>query len=609
MDTTHIFELAQSYQHDPEHLHASLLACLPPDPQQPLAMGWPSSRVCVQLLEAALADFHAPNQSLVIATAMTELLNWSTLRAAAAADKPHAQTPAFKDCVRAAVGPVVSVRGDGNCFYRAVVKALFAPVALPENLEGALSLFLREQMNPATEAAAAVGGVEGAVERGVNDAETMSRNGTWADSVQIFKAANYLRCPIFVVTCADRGLLFDVVNNTALPSDSYCIQPRHNPEDDAPGGPGRAVDTPLYIHYDPYGHYETIVPKTLSAKYRETTSSLDAVLSATERLAGARPPTEDFIMVACWAYAMLYTALDNAQNESGDKTRQLCVVKRGIRRLANALARASAQETQRIAPAVLRLHSTLLSSMFVDNLLFIDGEDEPAAVGEGRLSELYKRLKKELQPHHPAHSQHAPAPRQSPTASSSSASQWQPQPQSMLQSLLPQYSQPPAQPWLQTQSLQLPQPQPHPPQYSQSLPQPQPPLGSQLPLYSQLPQLAPVAPLAQTQYYFMPVGVNMAPQNGLISAKDTDLSKWKSFRLPGNTVQFTNVAVFTPSLASFVNLIRGTRVAHVEFFYCAFDDAAGEALARLAALPSISTVTLTGCRNVPRYFSAKISER
>lgn len=576
MDTTTIYSIVQHCRGDAERLYTELMALLPPESVQKLVAGWPTCKVCVQLLDVARKDFGgSPAQQHEVCCAMDALLNWPTLRLAAKEAKAHTQTPAFKDVLATVFGPVVKVAGDGNCFYRAVVKALFAPVSLPGQLETKLAAFLREQINPPDETAELGSVAPGTIVKGVNDAATMAKDGTWADATQVYKAVEFLQRPVVVFTCTDTLLRFCTERGTVEPSEQYVFLPRSTGCVGS-GAALRLVGTPLYLHFDPYGHYEAIVPAPVWAQHGPC-SDVEHVLTETERLALVRPPSDAFVENACWAYIALLTALENATQlrrdcKQGDyELRQVvysdvAVILRGIlegiRRLKNALCLVSPPDLRAAVPNAFQLHMTLVTDMLLDDIIFEDGSDKPLQRGTGCLSTLYSRVEDALKEKpgtvidkakdavrsaiHPASAYQYPA-------YATDGRMYSPQ---ELPSLVP-----------------VTHLSPPPPPY------PEQPV--QVPVYQSSVSTA-------------------LPQNSLISDPHTAPYSWEPVVF-GNIIQFTQARVDGDALYSLALFLQSSRVRFVEFNYCTFTDdpKTRYGLSQMASLCPHISVTMNQCTGVP----------
>lgn len=200
--------------------------------------GWSIVDVCLECLNA---------NKVVIGIATAEeaervILNgYPRAHSLAPAATPEPQSAAFAKVVGrwlAARGWAVSdVRGDGNCFFRSIVRALFH-VATPckESISGleedSLSLYLRKEIST-------MGIYRDYIADDDGEQLAMERSGVWADAVQVAKVSQYLEAPVHVVRCDDPGLKFDSDNGCITPSPLY--QYGNNFDED-----------PLILLYDPY---------------------------------------------------------------------------------------------------------------------------------------------------------------------------------------------------------------------------------------------------------------------------------------------------------------------------------------------------------------------
>lgn len=211
---------------------------------------------------------------------------------------------------------VVHVRGDGNCFFRAVVKFIWPLVS--QFYEDLLSVRLRALLNPtkpkpehpalpsthsgsqaqapttpatdkkeviqkgedslqvptvkvkSAEVAGQSTPFSGAETKGelvssdpykgfiiddVNDSSTMSNPGVWADHVQVKKAADFFRRPIWLLRYDDANLIYDVESEGFLPGPNYRINTATAQEG----------AKPITLYFTPETHYEIIAmePKAI----------------------------------------------------------------------------------------------------------------------------------------------------------------------------------------------------------------------------------------------------------------------------------------------------------------------------------------------------------
>lgn len=147
------------------------------------------------------------------------------------------QCSAFKEVVEHVFSHknrVISVSGDGNCFFRSVAQSLFSPGALelPKAYESEYAQYLREESTK-------IGMFDDYIETDDAEQKVMENTGTWASSVQIARMSKFLRnynlihfpfiviihlfkeCPIHVLRYDDPGITFDFEKKVILPSSLY----------------------------------------------------------------------------------------------------------------------------------------------------------------------------------------------------------------------------------------------------------------------------------------------------------------------------------------------------------------------------------------------------
>lgn len=189
-------------------------------------IGWPTVCRCLEFLRANKADVGvatAEEAERVILNGFPRI--YSDNAAAAASDGgPERQAASFYRVVRewlsAREWAISDVRGDGNCFFRSLVRALFR-AAIPsvsasgsDDVEGSLAQYLREETDKMKIYQDYVAADEG-------DQRVMGQPGVWADAVQVAKASQYLEVPIHVVRCDDPGLRFNSDSGEITPSPLY----------------------------------------------------------------------------------------------------------------------------------------------------------------------------------------------------------------------------------------------------------------------------------------------------------------------------------------------------------------------------------------------------
>ena len=151
---------------------------------------------------------------------------------------------------------VESIEGDGNCYYRSVVRALTPHV--PRDFEDALSLHLRKLVNDITllhdsREMKELSEFEVVDE---SDRKTMAVAGVWADHVQIAKVAAFLGRRIWLLRCDDAELSMSE-EGVLMPSVHYQIGPEAGEQ-----------EPPIVLYYQASpGHFETLI----SAQVRQLT--------------------------------------------------------------------------------------------------------------------------------------------------------------------------------------------------------------------------------------------------------------------------------------------------------------------------------------------------
>lgn len=200
--------------------------------------GWLTVNLCLRYLDA--------NRSRIgVATAEEAervILNgYPRVHSVIPASSSKRHSEAFTEIVRrwlSSRGWVLSdVRGDGNCFFRSVVRSIFH-AASPEKCsisgaeEDSLSTYLREEIS-------AMEIYQDYVVAGDSDQLMMGQDGVWADAIQVAKVSQYLEVPVYVVRCDDPGLRFNGDSGCIVPSPLYQYGSNFDEE-------------PLVLLYDPY---------------------------------------------------------------------------------------------------------------------------------------------------------------------------------------------------------------------------------------------------------------------------------------------------------------------------------------------------------------------
>eukprot|EP01087_Luapelamoeba_hula_P001351 TRINITY_DN1109_c0_g1_i1.p1 TRINITY_DN1109_c0_g1~~TRINITY_DN1109_c0_g1_i1.p1 ORF type:complete len:790 (+),score=143.82 TRINITY_DN1109_c0_g1_i1:258-2627(+) len=145
---------------------------------------------------------------------------------------------------------IVPVDGDGNCFFRAVVRSVYPK--LSKSWENKLSLALRQSVNTGVERRLRTQGqadnyqFQGFVIADVNDSVTMAKAGVWADHVQVQKLSALFQCPIRLITFDDVGLKI-TQDGQLHPGPDYIINPHFKRD-------------PITLFFTPSpGHYEALI--------------------------------------------------------------------------------------------------------------------------------------------------------------------------------------------------------------------------------------------------------------------------------------------------------------------------------------------------------------
>lgn len=175
----------------------------------------------------------------------------------------------FREIIRehSDVYSLVDTEGDGNCFYRAIVKS-FTP-NIPRDYEDSISLFLRQTINDNEKINNHFKDFEG------QDTQSMKSSGTWADNVQIAKASCYLRTEIWIFRCEDKGVQISR-EGVLQPSAHNCFTSTTN---EKPFG------TPIRLLYqNEPGHFEPIIEKASNKKMEDYLQHVSAKIPPRECL-------------------------------------------------------------------------------------------------------------------------------------------------------------------------------------------------------------------------------------------------------------------------------------------------------------------------------------
>jgi len=166
---------------------------------------------------------------------------------------------------------ITNVTGDGNCFFRAVMKHLYPNIT--KDWEDRLSLMLRKRLNEGTEKRLAQVGrgqdyqYHGFVITDINDSVTMAKAGVWADNVQVCKLSEAFQCPVKVITFDDVGLKLG--KDQLCPGTDYVIGSAHKQD-------------PITLFFTPSpGHYEVLQSNSDTTTLQEKLESLLQILKMT----------------------------------------------------------------------------------------------------------------------------------------------------------------------------------------------------------------------------------------------------------------------------------------------------------------------------------------
>lgn len=158
-----------------------------------------------------------------------------------------------------------AVQGDGNCFYRAVVKHFWVNVV--GSVESQLAQELRKTLNQPLATNESVSASTESSEKDpyadftiddVTDRSTMSTVGVWADHVQVKKMADFLQRPIWIVRHDDFRLkwLFKASDGEwdVSPGPEYKLLPAL-----ASGNSSSGTLRPLVLFFTPEVHYDAFL--------------------------------------------------------------------------------------------------------------------------------------------------------------------------------------------------------------------------------------------------------------------------------------------------------------------------------------------------------------
>jgi hypothetical protein len=170
---------------------------------------------------------------------------------------------------------IIKIDGDGNCFFRAIIRHTYPSIS--RNWEDKLSLGLRQRLNQGEERQLQENGkgseytFHGFVIENVNDSLTMAKAGVWADHVQVQKLSILLKNPLFLYTFDDVTIRMDK-NGILRPGKDYMIGTHYE-------------GSPISLYYTPSpGHYEVMMlpqPPELRTSLEEDIIHLEYFLETT----------------------------------------------------------------------------------------------------------------------------------------------------------------------------------------------------------------------------------------------------------------------------------------------------------------------------------------
>eukprot|EP01090_Pellita_catalonica_P004089 TRINITY_DN13931_c0_g1_i1.p1 TRINITY_DN13931_c0_g1~~TRINITY_DN13931_c0_g1_i1.p1 ORF type:complete len:739 (+),score=124.96 TRINITY_DN13931_c0_g1_i1:65-2281(+) len=297
---------------------------------------------------------------------------------------------------------ITKVAGDGNCFFRAVVRSC-APYVTSE-WEDKLSLRIRKKLNIGVEknldklGQGKIYPFKGFVVQNVNDSVTMAKAGVWADHIQVKKLASRLQRPIWIIAFDDGNLTRDI-HGVITPGKDFIIGEEYAKE---------SKMDPLLLYYTPSpGHYESfsqpvLVMPTPSLTLTEELQAMEKV-----KVIEARNVTELFFKIEAEISQIeeIYSK-QRSFNVANlvDKNLQSAIQNELLSRssiIFNLIKRFLHLILLRIGKGYLKsihmhkdyfLHEELITALVDDDLLFIDGALEQ--IGDGPLSDLVDRLRK-----------------------------------------------------------------------------------------------------------------------------------------------------------------------------------------------------------------------
>lgn len=150
-----------------------------------------------------------------------------------------------------------AVEGDGNCFYRAVIKCFWSNVG--GSAESRLAQEVRTALNapPSKKSESLEGVVDRYAEFTIKeetDGKTMATAGVWADHVQVKKTADFLSRPIWIIRHDDSALRIKFkpgeLEWDVAPGPEYKVMPE---------GAAQGTLPPLILFFTPEVHYDAFL--------------------------------------------------------------------------------------------------------------------------------------------------------------------------------------------------------------------------------------------------------------------------------------------------------------------------------------------------------------
>eukprot|EP01088_Endostelium_zonatum_P009327 TRINITY_DN22528_c0_g1_i1.p1 TRINITY_DN22528_c0_g1~~TRINITY_DN22528_c0_g1_i1.p1 ORF type:complete len:631 (+),score=158.72 TRINITY_DN22528_c0_g1_i1:33-1925(+) len=171
---------------------------------------------------------------------------------------------------------VHTIRGDGNCFFRAVIQSVFHKrnFNLPTDWETILAADLRSNLNRGVQnyknhaLDASVYQWDGFTVNGLNDSLTMQKVGVWADHLQIKKLCNLINGQVEVFTFDDVDLKRAEQGQVEV-GEEYVIRKE--------GVTTRDPSVSLYFEPNP-GHYQVIDSEAISQKKKSRKLDVNTIL-------------------------------------------------------------------------------------------------------------------------------------------------------------------------------------------------------------------------------------------------------------------------------------------------------------------------------------------